>query len=74
MKKLIAIFKNGFGVRSVYTFKPEAVFLKPNEVMLIDPDLSGVQGVSPARWKLTEDGVIVIRALGEIALLENKGE
>jgi len=74
MKKLITIFKNGFGVRSFYTFRPELVFLKPNEVMLIDPDLSGVQGISPARWKLTEEGVIVIRALGEVALPENKGE
>jgi hypothetical protein len=65
MKKLIAIFKNGFGVRVFYTYKPEAVFLKPNEIMIIDPDLTNVGGASPSRWKLTEENNIVLRALGE---------
>ena len=65
MKKLIAIFKNGFGVRVFYTYKPEAVFLKPNEIMIIDPDLTNVEGASPSRWKLTEENNIVLRALGE---------
>ena len=65
MKRLIVIFKNNFGVRAFYTFKPEAVFLKPDEIMIIDPDLSNVEGASPARWKLTEGNNIVLRALGK---------
>jgi hypothetical protein len=65
MKKKIAIFKNRFGVRLFETMKPEFVFLKDNETMIIEPNLSNVQNMSPVRWKLNEENIIVPRALGE---------
>lgn len=58
MKKKIAIFKNGIGVRFFDTMKPEYVFLKENEVMIIDPDLSKVEGLSAARCKLVDNEIL----------------